>query len=269
MDAPKGTLIAYSTSPGKVALDGSRRNSPYTEVLLKNIQVPDLTIEQVFKQTRKDIDILTTGKQTPWESTSLIGDFYFVSKRGIVVAQSLKAKSKNSSELEKEREKLERERQELERLKMEIEREKLTEERKRLKAEKKKIAIAKKEVGRDGTVIAYATGVVYDKKTGLEWVAGPDRDTTWNKAKRWVENLNVAGGGWRMPTITELKTLYKKGAGSRNMTPLLKTTGWWVWSGETKGSSSAWYFGFYLGNEYWGYRDRSYTPRCFAVRSRR
>lgn len=117
--------------------------------------------------------------------------------------------------------------------------------------------------------IAYATGVVYDKNTGLEWYAGPDSDTTWNEAKRWVESLNVAGGGWRMPTRQELKNLYKKGAGKRNMTSLLKTTGWWVWSGETKGSSSAWFFNFLFGNEDWYYRVLSIDTRGFAVRSRR
>lgn len=129
---------------------------------------------------------------------------------------------------------------------------------------------APKVTGRDGTLIAYATGVVYDEKTGLEWVTGPDRNTTWNEAKRWVESLNVAGGGWRMPTRAELKSLYKKGAGSRNMTPLLKTTGWWVWSGETRYSSSAWGFFFNSGYEGWYYRGYSdYLLRGFAVRSRR
>ena len=131
--------------------------------------------------------------------------------------------------------------------------------------------------GCSGAIIAYGNGVVYDKNTGLEWIAGPDKDTSWNDAKKWVENLTVSGGGWRMPTRKELKTLYKKGAGERNMTPLLKTTGWWVWSGETKDSSSAWGFDFYNGYEewssraivYWGGRDSSSIGRGFAVRSRR
>lgn len=35
-----------------------------------------------------------------------------------------------------------------------------------------------------------------------------------------------------MPTITELKGIYKKDAGSRNMTQLLETTGRLVWSGN-------------------------------------
>lgn len=58
---------------------------------------------------------------------------------------------------------------------------------------------------RGGTFIAYANGVIYDKITGLEWYAGPDKSTNWNEAKRWVENLNVAGGNWRMPTRKETK----------------------------------------------------------------
>jgi len=121
----------------------------------------------------------------------------------------------------------------------------------------------------DDTCISYAYGVIYDKNTGLEWVAGPDKDTNWYEAKRWANNLNIAGGGWRMPTIAELRTLYKEGIGSRNMTTLLKTTGWWVWSGEAEGMSSAWYFFFSEGGKLWGGRGRSSYTRGFAVRSRR
>ena len=124
-------------------------------------------------------------------------------------------------------------------------------------------------IGRHGPFIAYANGVVYDKNTGLEWAAGPDRDTDWYDAKKWVESLRVAGGGWRMPARKELRTLYKRGAGPRNMTPLLKTTGLWVWSGETKGSSSAWFFGFSVGYEYWENRDASIGARGFAFRFRK
>ena len=126
-----------------------------------------------------------------------------------------------------------------------------------------------KVVNRIDRYIEHENGVVYDKKTGLEWFAGPDRDTNWNEAKAWVESLKVADGGWRMPTRTELMTLYKKGAGERNMTPLLKTTGCWVWSSETKGSSSAWFFYFDGGYEDWLTRSFSVFRRGFAVRSRR
>ena len=124
------------------------------------------------------------------------------------------------------------------------------------------------EVGRDDRFIVYDNGIVVDTKMGLEWKIGPNQDTDWNEARSWVQSINLDGGGWRMPTTDELKTLYKKGAGSRNMTPLLKTTGWYVWSGETKGSSSARRFTFHRGGRGWLHRDGSTNGRAFAVRSR-
>jgi hypothetical protein len=121
---------------------------------------------------------------------------------------------------------------------------------------------------RDGTFVAYANGVVMDTKTGLEWVAGPDRETTWDEARDWAEQLAVDGGGWRMPIKEELKTLYQKGAGKSNLTPLLKTTGRWVWSRETNNSSLAWAVSFFHGEEHWFVRDTAHFTRGFAVRSK-
>jgi hypothetical protein len=125
-----------------------------------------------------------------------------------------------------------------------------------------------KEVVRDGNYITYDNGVVHDTKTGIEWLVGPDKDTTWDEAKEWVAGLEVAGGGWRMPSRKELKTLYKEGAGARNMTPLLKTTGWFVWSSETEDSSSAWSVDFLLSYEGSLNRSDTHLSRVFAVRSR-
>jgi hypothetical protein len=112
-------------------------------------------------------------------------------------------------------------------------------------------------------------GIVYDENTRLEWVVGPDKDTDWNEAKAWVDNLSLAGGGWRMPTTEELKGLYKKGRGRRNMTPLLKTTGWQVWSGETRSSSDALRVGFRFCTVFLGPRSHSFHDRAFAVRPRK
>jgi len=77
MDAPRGTIIAYSTSPGRVASDGEGRNSPYTRALVKAMQTPNRPIEQVFKEVRRAVQEETKNQQTPWENTSLSGDFYF------------------------------------------------------------------------------------------------------------------------------------------------------------------------------------------------
>ncbi len=78
MEGGTGTLIAYSTSPGHLAMDGQGRNSPYTKHLLKYMTQTGLSIEQVFKRVRVGVEEDSDGKQTPWETSSLRGDFYFV-----------------------------------------------------------------------------------------------------------------------------------------------------------------------------------------------
>ncbi len=80
MDAPSGSLIAYATSPGRTAADGSGKNGLYTEALLKYIQQRGLQIEEVFKNVRREVETKSAGNQTPWESTSLKGYFYFKKK---------------------------------------------------------------------------------------------------------------------------------------------------------------------------------------------
>ncbi len=77
VDAPKGTLIAYATSPGNVAEDGQGRNSPYTAALTQMMAQPNLKIEDVFKRVRAQVASSTRNRQVPWESSSLVGDFYF------------------------------------------------------------------------------------------------------------------------------------------------------------------------------------------------
>ena len=124
-----------------------------------------------------------------------------------------------------------------------------------------------KVIGHDGYFIKYSTGVVKDTKTNLEWMAGPDKGTIWKEAQIWVQRLTINGGGWRMPTLDELVTLYRKGAGTRNMTPLLETTGFWIWSGKSKGSWGAWGFAFSYGGRDWLPRHYASYSRPFAVRS--
>ena len=80
MDAPSGSLIAYSAAPGQVAADGEGKNSPYTAALAKELVEPGLKVEDMFKRVRVAVEATTNGEQTPWESSSLRGDFYFVAK---------------------------------------------------------------------------------------------------------------------------------------------------------------------------------------------
>ena len=78
MEAPAGTLVAFATAPGSVASDGQGVNGLYTQHLLQAMRKPGIKVEDVFKQTRAGVRRDSAGKQIPWESTSMEGDFYFV-----------------------------------------------------------------------------------------------------------------------------------------------------------------------------------------------
>lgn len=83
LNAPKGTFIAFSTSPGKTAADGTGDNGLYTEQLAKAIKTPGQKIEDVFKQVRNEVfrissEINEGNEQIPWENSSIFTDFYFI-----------------------------------------------------------------------------------------------------------------------------------------------------------------------------------------------
>ncbi|MCW0236559.1 MAG: caspase family protein [Ferrovibrio sp.] len=77
ISAPTGTLIAYATAPGSVASDGDASNGIYTSELVQAMRRPGISMEEAFKQARGGVIARTQGKQTPWESSSVVGHFSF------------------------------------------------------------------------------------------------------------------------------------------------------------------------------------------------
>src|SRR5262249_22219420 len=71
-----GTLIAFSTKPGAVALDGSGANSPFTEALARHLRTPGLEVRQMFTRVRADVIAATRGEQYPWDNSGLLSDVY-------------------------------------------------------------------------------------------------------------------------------------------------------------------------------------------------
>jgi uncharacterized caspase-like protein len=82
VDAPPGSIVAYSTSPGAEALDGTGNNSPYASAMVEVMKEPGLAIEQVFKGVRLKVNKITDGRQVPWESSSLTENFAFLPAAG-------------------------------------------------------------------------------------------------------------------------------------------------------------------------------------------
>jgi len=78
LEAPVGTLIAFSTAPNGIALDGvTGDHSIYAKHLLANLPTPGLPVEQLFKRVRIGVAQETQRVQVPWESSSLTTEFCF------------------------------------------------------------------------------------------------------------------------------------------------------------------------------------------------
>ena len=130
-----GSLIAYATAPNSVAEDGSGRNGLYTKHLLRYMQEPGLDVEDMFKKVRIAVGRESGGAQTPWELSSLTGDFSFTlaSTTGPGV-----------SDAEAQRLAEERQRVAAERRRLEAERE-LLEEQRRLAEERRQLEEQRQE----------------------------------------------------------------------------------------------------------------------------
>jgi hypothetical protein len=83
--APRGTFVAYSTSPGQLAADGNEANSVYTATLARTILEPKMTLEKIFRKVGDQVRKKTLDVQIPWFESSLTDDYYFLPPEGIVV----------------------------------------------------------------------------------------------------------------------------------------------------------------------------------------
>lgn len=74
----KGTAILYSAGEGQTAEDGPPGgHGVFTGELLKVMDQPGLSLEQVFKRVNRRVQQSTNNRQRPWSLMSLQGDFVF------------------------------------------------------------------------------------------------------------------------------------------------------------------------------------------------
>jgi hypothetical protein len=76
--APQGGLIAFATSPGRTAEDGTEKNSVFSKNFAALVTTPGLTIEQIFKRVREAVKKDTKGRQEPMETSNLVGEVTLV-----------------------------------------------------------------------------------------------------------------------------------------------------------------------------------------------
>lgn len=111
--------------------------------------------------------------------------------------------------------------------------------------------------------------IIHHIDTDLEWFAAPDRPMEFKEAAAWAAALSVDGGGWRLPTLKELKTLEVVGHDFGNLIPLLRNTGYWFWGRDPDGSARKWVYRFSYGGEGWHGEAPFDGGRAVAVRKRR
>jgi len=75
-----GTLIAFATAPGQVALDGEGANSPFSAALSRHIGTPGVEVQQMLTRVRAEVVSATKNKQVPWSNSSLLGEVYLAEK---------------------------------------------------------------------------------------------------------------------------------------------------------------------------------------------
>ncbi len=74
-----GTLVAFASKGGTIALDGSGRNSPFMEGLLAHIEEPGLDIMLMMRKVRDTVLEETGNRQEPFVYGSLPGhEIYLV-----------------------------------------------------------------------------------------------------------------------------------------------------------------------------------------------
>ena len=90
VDAPDNTIIAYSTAPGEVALDGTGANSPFTAALASTLEGHRQDLRDVLKLVRAKVRLATGGAQTPWFIDNSSDAIIIQPREEIKLAESLR-----------------------------------------------------------------------------------------------------------------------------------------------------------------------------------
>jgi len=303
-----GSIVVYATDAGSVASDNpGERNGLFTKYLLKNIPSGESLLD-ILTNVNRDVYIESKKQQSPFLYSGLRKKFYFRRLEGIkppsvdIEMDDLKRwndygkKMKatfdeiQASDMQKAIKKVAWERflrsfsqdnpysQEDERMREDAQREiewciKIVQKEQLTSQQEHTIFQQQSTISEDGRYKLLSSGIIQDTNTGLEWLVGRDNDVSWDEAKEWVNSIDSKkyGTGWRMPMRQELKGIYEKGKGENNIDPIFysKSYVWlWIWSGEKKSSSFAWYFEFHGGYEAWDDSRDCGNPRVFAIRAK-
>lgn len=109
-------------------------------------------------------------------------------------------------------------------------------------------------------------GTVLDTQTGLEWQREvPPGRYTWAEAQQYAANLDLDGGGWRLPTVRELFGIVDRAgcAPAIDVVAFPGTPSEWFWTATPRGGKDfAWAVDFYVGSSFDCHTSLPYRVRC-------
>jgi len=106
---------------------------------------------------------------------------------------------------------------------------------------------------------APAIEVWVDPKTGLEWQVNPSPSKVgWDDVDGYVSSLQLAGGGWRLPTKSELQGV----SGKNRYGKRVKGFPGWYWSSTPIGEPGSLRWGVYYSDGYACYSHFRGYVRC-------
>jgi sulfatase modifying factor 1 len=109
-------------------------------------------------------------------------------------------------------------------------------------------------------------GIIHDSHSGIEWIVGPDRDTSYGQAMQWLSESYVGGGGWSLPTGVAVQLLIDDDLGYKNLDPVFKTDGWKIWVREGSGESILWQYDLHDRKSHIVNPNDSTNCRVFGIR---
>ena len=117
-----------------------------------------------------------------------------------------------------------------------------------------------------------ANGVVTDDVSTLEWQddygdnAGAVKQSTWEDAIGYCEALGLAGGGWRLPNIRELRSIVDRATANPSIDStfqnITSSNAYWSSTTGVDNKDYAWAVFFNNGLDGWGSKFVNIYVRC-------
>ncbi len=97
MDNTLGSLVAFSTQPGEVAVDGTGDKSPFTESVLKHSFKLGVDVQAALAKVTQEVYSATNERQKPWSNNTLTQPVYLAKPLIRISAKPVDASTKTAS----------------------------------------------------------------------------------------------------------------------------------------------------------------------------